>query len=158
MLARFIRWYNKRNLIKLSQQITTTEVNKTTLSNFIIWSNSIFNYVEEGDLYKERLTVRFENIQALSIAIRTLKDNLLHDRMQPYLHKETFILVDDWFVDNESYRITLQEFIITNNDRLSAIVERLDTLDPTEIDFQLGNAYPILVTLQNIVELCHRRL
>lgn len=159
MISTIIQWWKLLMFTRLSKELLTLDITLSNLPKYTSWCEQVSDFIDTDTLMGERFDVEFENVQKLSKAIKRYQNNIVAERADELqTNKQVDILLDDWLVDDESYRITLTEFLKTNTDRLNAIISRLEESHKSEVAYQVSNGYPIFVTLRAIVEVCHRRL
>ena len=113
--------------------------------------------IDSKDIYGIRVWVGFKNCRDLIRAIEILESNITNDARNDLNTRPGSLLMDDWFVDEESYRVPTSEVFEKSIIALDAVSNRLPTLNSSTLRMHNINAEVITVTLQNIVEICSRR-
>lgn len=155
MLSTIKRKMRLRALKQATDNVVNTQELKDILTNYLVWADLIPDYLEEVKLYSTRHQFKFNNIQELQIAIEITHGNIINNRSAPYSNRPTYLLLDDWLVDGESYRYRLLDFIKTTKRTLTEINRALDNCSYSGFNYHIYNCAEILVTLQEIVKICH---
>lgn len=157
MFSKIKSWYKRRQFNKLCIRIMGTSTGINLLEDLITWYDEVLDYVDIKSLYHIRIETELANVAALHDALEIASFNLTNERTRNYkLIDKDAILLDDWFVNHESYRVTLEESLSYSRGDLKAILNYLVTVHKSEVDFHLEPYIPILVTLRNLVRICYK--
>lgn len=152
-MLNFIKsWYRRYKLAKLVKELLSTNDSLTILTHFIVWVKQADPKLNDNIDYTKRVPMVFENIESLANAIDITYFNLLYNKGDEYKIKEREILLDDWLVDNASYRVNVDTFLTRSLPRLEAIAKALGDVNSSSRNYHLGNSWAIYVTLQKLVE------
>lgn len=152
MLKFIRRWYERRKLDKLVGELLETKDSAIILTNFLVWvKNTDLNLNANID-YSRRIPMVFENIEGLAKAIDITYFNIQYNKGDEYKIKEGEILLDDWLVDDDSYRVNVDTFLTRSLPRLAEIAKALEKVNSSSRNYHLGNSWAIYVTLQRLVE------
>lgn len=155
MISGIRKWFRKRRFIDVSNRILTAEKFDDTMKDFIEWSELVLEFISEERLYSKRVKVPFKNIAELTTALDYTCHNLINAGAKSHRTGDYNMLIDDWLVDDESYRITLKEFLERNKDRFRTIKTGLENCNASGLAYHLSGSYDMFIALRKIVEICH---
>lgn len=151
------RWYKRRKYDQLTASLISRKDFSKFFPDFVEWLELTLPELDEEALYRRRFKPEFENIEDLGLAIEIMTYNLSNNDVRGFDNVPSHLRVEDWLVDNESYRFTMEEFFTKYTDKLKRISVGLSNLNKSGLQYHLSGAHSIIVTLQALVETCHRR-
>lgn len=151
------RWYDRFKFWKLTQRLLDEENTDTFYTDIRLWLTQVSNYVDIKTINKRRFNPEFKNITLLCDALNVLAHKLMYRQTGDIRVSKKYLLVEDWLIDEDSYRVDIEEFIGKLDSTLVTIAVKLAELDEVDKRYYIGNYYAIIVTLRSFVEICHRR-
>lgn len=150
-------WYRRRKYNELTESLLSRTDHSNFFPDFVRWIELTLIDLDEEVLYRQRFKPEFVNIEELGRAIDIMNYNLANTNIRGFDTAKQHLRFGDWLVDDESYRITMEDFFARNRDKLKQISLGLANLNKSGLSYHLSGAHSIIVTLQAIVEICHRR-